>query len=184
MCCTRCSRRRSTGRCAASSIRTRGRTRSTTSGWRPDRTPVTTFIARRFAASVVVLFGVSIVVFLTLKLIPGDAAFVLAGPNASAEDIERVRQSLGLDQPIPTQYLTWLGRTLRGDLGRSLELHEPVLGLVLARYGNTLLLASAAMLFAGITGVFAGTVAALRPHSLLDRVVMVITLMANSTPSF
>jgi peptide/nickel transport system permease protein len=132
----------------------------------------------------VVLFGVSIVVFLALKLVPGDAAFVLAGPNASAEDIERVRESLGLDKPVPIQYATWLGRALQGDLGRSLELHEPVLALVLSRYGNTLVLAVTAMIFAGVSGVLAGTVAALRPHSLLDRVVMLVTLTANSTPSF
>jgi peptide/nickel transport system permease protein len=131
-----------------------------------------------------VLFGVSIVVFLTLKLVPGDAAYVLAGPNASAEDIERVRQSLGLDKPVPVQYVTWLGRALQGDLGRSLELHEPVLNLVLSRYGNTLLLAVAAMVFAGTTGILAGTLAALRPHTLLDRLVMLVTLTANSTPSF
>jgi peptide/nickel transport system permease protein len=145
---------------------------------------VTAFVVRRLAASVVVLFGVTIVVFLTLKLVPGDAAYVLAGPNASAEDIERVRQSLGLDQPVPVQYVTWLGRALQGDLGRSLELHEPVLTLVLSRYGNTLLLAVAAMLFAGVTGVLAGTLAALRPHTPLDRAVMLLTLTANSTPSF
>src|SRR5229473_8464245 len=106
---------------------------------------MTGYLVRRLAASVVVLFGVSIVVFLTLKLVPGDAAYVLAGPNASAEDIERVRQSLGLDKPVPVQYVTWLGRALHGDLGRSIELNEPVLPLVLSRYGNTLILAVAAM---------------------------------------
>jgi peptide/nickel transport system permease protein len=145
---------------------------------------MTAYLVRRLAASIIVLFGVSIVVFLTLKLVPGDAAYVLAGPNASAEDIERVRQSLGLDKPVPVQYVTWLGRALQGDLGRSLELHEPVLNLVLSRYGNTLLLAVAAMVFAGTTGILAGTLAALRPHTLLDRLVMLVTLTANSTPSF
>jgi peptide/nickel transport system permease protein len=141
-------------------------------------------LVRRLAASVVVLFGVSIVVFGTLKFVPGDAAYVLAGPNASAAEIEQVRQTLGLDRPVPVQYLTWLGRALQGDLGRSLELHEPVLQLVLSRYGNTLILASCAMLFAGLTGVLAGTLAALRPHTWLDRLVMLVTLTANSTPSF
>jgi peptide/nickel transport system permease protein len=141
-------------------------------------------LVRRLAASVVVLFGVSIVVFGTLKFVPGDAAYVLAGPNASAAEIEQVRQTLGLDRPVPIQYLTWLGRALQGDLGRSLELHEPVLQLVLSRYGNTLILASCAMLFAGLTGVLAGTLAALRPHTWLDRLVMLVTLTANSTPSF
>jgi peptide/nickel transport system permease protein len=145
---------------------------------------MTTFVIRRLAASIVVLFGVSVVVFLTLKLIPGDAAYVLAGPNASAQEIEAVRQSLGLDRPVPVQYVTWLGRALRGDLGRSLELHEPVLGLVISRYGNTLILAASAIVFASLSGVLLGTVAALRPHTFLDRIVMLVALTANSTPSF
>jgi peptide/nickel transport system permease protein len=145
---------------------------------------VTAFLVRRLAASVAVLFGVSLVVFLTLKLIPGDAAYVLAGPNASAQEIEAVRQSLGLDQPVPVQYITWLGRALHGDLGRSLELHEPVLQLVLMRYVNTLILTTSAIVLATIFGVLAGTVAALHPHTLLDRVLMLVALTANSTPSF
>ena len=145
---------------------------------------MTAFLARRLAAAVVVLFGVSVVIFLTLKLIPGDAAYVLAGPNASAQEIEVVRQSLGLDQPVPIQYVTWLGRALRGDLGRSLELHEPVLQLVTSRYANTLLLAASAMLFAAVFGILAGTFAALRAHTTVDRAVMLLALTANSTPSF
>ena len=145
---------------------------------------MTAFLVRRLAASVVVLFGVSVVIFLTLKLIPGDAAYVLAGPNASAQEIEAVRQSLGLDQPVPVQYATWLGRALRGDLGRSLELHEPVLQLVIARYANTLILAVTAMLFAAVFGILAGTLAALHAHTVIDRVLMLLALTANSTPSF
>jgi peptide/nickel transport system permease protein len=145
---------------------------------------VTTFVVRRLAASIVVLFGVSLVVFLTLKMIPGDAAYVLAGPNASAQEIDAVRESLGLNQPVPVQYATWLTRALHGDLGRSLELHEPVLELVLSRYANTLILAVTAMLIAGLTGILAGTFAALHPHTFVDRALMVITLTANSTPSF
>jgi len=145
---------------------------------------MTAFLVRRLAASVVVLFGVSVVIFLTLKLIPGDAAYVLAGPNPSAQEIEAVRQSLGLDQPVPVQYATWLGRALRGDLGRSLELHEPVLQLVIARYANTLILAVTAMLFAAVFGILAGTLAALHAHTVFDRVLMLLALTANSTPSF
>jgi peptide/nickel transport system permease protein len=73
---------------------------------------------------------------------------------------------------------------LHGDLGRSLELHEPVLQLVLSRYANTLILAVGAMLVAGVFGILAGTLAALHPHTLVDRVLMLLALMANSTPSF
>jgi peptide/nickel transport system permease protein len=145
---------------------------------------VIAFVTRRLAASVLVLFGVSLVVFLTLKMIPGDAAFVLAGPNASAQEIEVVRQSLGLDQPVPVQYLTWLGRALHGDLGRSLELHEPVLQLVTARFANTLLLVTSAMVVAAVIGILAGTFAALHAHTALDRSLMLLALTANSTPSF
>jgi peptide/nickel transport system permease protein len=145
---------------------------------------VTSFVLRRLAASVVVLFGVSVVVFLTLKLIPGDAAYVLAGPNASAQEIEAVRQALGLDQPVPVQYLTWLGHALHGDLGRSLELHEPVLQLVVSRYVNTLILAVSALVLAAGFGILAGTTAALRPRSIVDRLLMLLALTANSTPSF
>lgn len=139
------------------------------------------FLARRLAASALVLFGVSIVVFGTLKLIPGDAAYVLAGPNASAQDIEAIRQSLGLDQPVPVQYFTWLSHALHGDLGRSLQLHQPVLQLVLSRYSNTLLLAVSAMLLATSVGIAAGTVAALHPHTPIDRAVMLVALVGNST---
>ena len=145
---------------------------------------MTAFVVRRLIASVIVLFGVSLVVFLTLKIIPGDAAYVLAGPNASAQEIEAVRVSLGLDQPVPVQYVSWLGRALHGDLGRSLELHEPVLQLVLSRYVNTLILAVSAMLLAGLFGIVAGTLAALHPHTLVDRSLMLLALTANSTPSF
>ena len=145
---------------------------------------MTAFVLRRLTASVLVLFGVSVVVFLTLKLIPGDAAYVLAGPNASAQEIETVRQALGLDQPVPMQYVTWLGRALHGDLGRSLELHEPVLQLVISRYSNTLVLVVSGMLFAAVVGILAGTLAALHPHTVLDRALMLVALTANSTPSF
>ena len=145
---------------------------------------MTAFVVRRLLASLIVLFGVSLVVFLTLKIIPGDAAYVLAGPNASAQEIAAVRVSLGLDQPVPVQYISWLGRALHGDLGRSLELHEPVLELVLSRYANTLILAVSAMLVAGVFGILAGTLAALHPHTLVDRLLMLLALTANSTPSF
>src|SRR5207244_11064264 len=88
------------------------------------------------------------------------------------------------ENSVALQYVSLLGHALQGDLGRALELHEPVLNLVLSRYGNALRLAVAAMVFARVTGILAGMLAALRPHTLLDRLVMLVTLTANSTPSF
>ena len=85
---------------------------------------------------------------------------------------------------MPVQYVTWLGRALHGDLGRSLELHEPVLQLVAARFVNTLILVTSAMLVAAVIGIVAGTLAALHAHTAIDRTLMLLALTANSTPSF
>ena len=84
------------------------------------------FAAARSLAAVPVLLGVSVVVFLTMKLIPGDAAQVLAGPQATADQVALIRQSLGLDRPLYVQYARWLDRAVRGDLGRSIQLDAPV----------------------------------------------------------
>src|SRR5437762_1751168 len=130
------------------------------------------YVLRRLVSAVGVLFGVTLVVFLTIKLIPGDAAIVLAGQNATADQLAELRRIMGLDQPIYIQYFLWITRALHGDLGRSLELNQPVMELVLARYVNTLILAAAAIVISTTLGLTAGIIAALRPRSLLDRFVM------------
>jgi peptide/nickel transport system permease protein len=129
------------------------------------------FVARRSLAAVPVLIGVSIVVFLTMKLIPGDAAQVLAGPQATAEQVQLIRQSLGLDRPLYVQYARWIGRALRGDLGRSIQLEAPVTEMVFDRLKNTLILALASTLLAVAIGVPAGILSA-------------TALFGNSMPTF
>ena len=142
------------------------------------------YVLGRLVSAVPVLFGVSVVIFLLMKLIPGDAAQVLAGPSATREEVELIREDLGLNEPLYVQYGKWLARAVRGDLGRSIELKAPVTIMVLERFKNTAILAGASMLLAVVIGVSAGVISATRPLSLFDRLAMVGALFGNSMPTF
>jgi peptide/nickel transport system permease protein len=142
------------------------------------------YVLGRLIAGVPVLFGVSIVIFLLVKLIPGDAAQVLAGPSATRDEVEMIREDLGLNQPLYIQYGTWLARAARGDLGRSIELKAPVTVMVIERFKNTAILAGSSMLLAVVIGVTAGVISATRPRSAFDRLAMIGALFGNSMPTF
>jgi ABC-type dipeptide/oligopeptide/nickel transport system permease component len=142
------------------------------------------FIVRRLLLVIPVIVGVSIGVFLMVHLMPGDPARILAGIDASEEDIIRVRSSLGLDDPLPLQYVRFVGRALTGDFGDSFRTHKPVMEEVGSRYFNTLLLGAAsifvAILFGGITGI----ISAVRKYSIFDNVSMMVSLVGVSMPTF
>lgn len=142
------------------------------------------FVVARTLAAIPVLLGVSLVVFLTMKMIPGDAAAVLAGPQATRDQVELIRQSLGLNRPLHVQYAAWLGRAAQGDLGRSIQLAAPVTEMVLDRFRNTLLLALASALLAIAIGVPVGIFSATRRASFADRASVVLALFGNSMPTF
>lgn len=142
------------------------------------------FIVARFLATIPVLVGVSLVVFLTMKMIPGDAAEVLAGPQATREQVELIRQSLGLDRPLYVQYVTWLGRAVRGDLGRSIQLDAPVTEMALNRLKNTLVLALGSALLAVAIAVPVGILSATHQSSIVDRASVVLAMFGNSMPTF
>lgn len=142
------------------------------------------FLVARVLATIPVLIGVSLVVFLTMKMIPGDAAEVLAGPQATKEQVELIRQSLGLNRPLYVQYVTWLSRAVRGDLGRSIQLDAPVTEMVLDRIKNTLVLALASALLAVAIGVPVGILSATRQSSIVDRASVVLAMFGNSMPTF
>ncbi len=142
------------------------------------------YVANRIALAVPVLLGISIVVFLMLKLVPGDPAIALLGPQAEPKDIEMLRKAWGLDQPVYRQYLTWLGHVLRADLGRSLEERLPVSTLVLTRFKNTAILTFASVLLSCAVGLTAGVLSATRQYSIIDRLTMVLALFGNSMPAF
>ena len=142
------------------------------------------YIARRGAAALGVLLGVATVTFVLNFVLPGDPARLLAGQRADAETIAAIRQQLGLDQPLPVQYVRFLGRLLQGDLGRSYVTNRPVLEIILERFPATALLTVSSMLLATVLGVLLGVLAAVRPNSWLDTLLMLLALVGISVPSF
>jgi peptide/nickel transport system permease protein len=141
-------------------------------------------ILRRLAMVIPVLFGVSVIVFLVISLIPGDPARAILGTFATPDNIADVTRQLGLDQPLPIQYIVWLGRLLHGDLGRSYILHKPVLDEVMAHLFPTLLLAGTALVLASLGGILLGIVAAVHQNGWPDKLITVTVLVGISTPSF
>ena len=142
------------------------------------------YIARRCRWVLVVLLGVSVLTFIMLHLTPGDPALILLGPIATPQDLARLHQELGLDRSLPTQYLLWLSHVIRGDLGRSITLHRPVVGEVLRRLRGTLVLTAGAVVLAFGPGILLGVLASRRRDSLLDRLSLVVTVGGVSIPSF
>jgi peptide/nickel transport system permease protein len=142
------------------------------------------YLARRLVALVPVLAGVSVVVFLVLHLSPGDPAEIMLGSQATQEDLARLRAQLGLNEPLPVQYVRWLGHVLQGDLGRSLWTKRPVLREVLDRLGATLVLTASALVLSTLGGIALGIASATRRNSFLDRVSAVVSLFGASMPVF
>jgi len=142
------------------------------------------YILRRLLLMVPVLFGVTVIVFLVISLIPGDPAKAILGTFATPENIARVNHDLGLDRALPIQYLIWLGNLLHGDFGRSYILHRPVLDEVLDRLFPTLLLAGAALVLSSAVGLSLGIIAAIRQNGWQDKLITVAVLVGISTPSF
>jgi peptide/nickel transport system permease protein len=126
----------------------------------------------------------SIVVFFLINLLPGDVAQAMLGLQARPEDLENMRRALGLDQPIYVQYFRWLSHIVQGDLGMSLQQRTAVLPFILERFGNTLILTSAAIFFAVLIGLPAGIISATKQYSAFDRISMLVALFGNSMPAF
>jgi len=131
-----------------------------------------------------VLFGVSVVVFVMVRAIPGDPAQILLGQAATPAQVAEVRERLGLDEPLPIQYLVFLKGALTGDLGDSLVVGQPVTAVLLERFPATLELTLAALFFAIAIGVPVGVIAAVRQYSLLDKITSVVALTGVSMPVF
>ncbi|MBO9578128.1 MAG: ABC transporter permease [Microbacteriaceae bacterium] len=142
------------------------------------------FILLRILGFVPTLLLVTILVFGLITLIPGDPAVALAGENPTPEQIELVRQQLGLDQPIWQQYLTWLWNAVHLDLGTSFYTSQTVWNLIAARIPVTLSLVLVAIVFAVVVGVVLGTIAAIRPHGIVDRIVIFVATLGTAVPNF
>jgi peptide/nickel transport system permease protein len=131
-----------------------------------------------------VLLGVSIVVFFMVRAIPGDPAQLLLGQQATQEQVQQVRQNMGLDKPVIVQYGIFLADALRGDLGQSIVTGRPVTTELLARFPATLELTAFAMLVAILVGVPVGVISAVKQYSWLDKFTSVLALTGISMPIF
>ncbi len=142
-----------------------------------------TYLARRLLQSLLVLFGVSFVVFFILHL-TGDPALVLLPPDASAEDVQRFREAMGFNDPFIVQYGRFLSGALRGDFGQSVRHGEPAFDLVVERMPATFELAGAALGVALVLAIPAGIISAVRRNTMLDYVSTVVALLGQSMPTF
>jgi peptide/nickel transport system permease protein len=142
------------------------------------------FLLRRVGAALIVLFLASILVFAGVRALPGDPALALAGENRDPAALAQIRSKYGLDQPVPVQYVKWLGNALRGDLGTSTKSGLPVTETIADRIPITLELAILSMLFAVILGVSAGVVAAVKRGSPADYATSSLALFGLSIPHF
>ncbi|OLE37389.1 MAG: peptide ABC transporter [Candidatus Rokubacteria bacterium 13_1_20CM_2_70_7] len=143
-----------------------------------------TYVLRRLLALIPVALVVATVGFVLIHLAPGDPASLIAGPDASAEDVSKIAQQLGLDQPLHVQLVRWYGRLLQGDLGSSIFLRKPVTEAILDRAEPTLLLTLAAVLIAVLIGVPAGVLSARYHNSATDQAFMMLALAGISIPNF
>ena len=143
-----------------------------------------TFLARRLLATIPVLLIVAVLVFLMLRLTPGDPAAILAGDAANTEQIERIRETLGLNRPIPVQFGIWFGNLLSGDLGESFYYKQKVTALIAQRIEPTLSLAAFTTLLAVLISVPLGVIAAWRFGGWFDRTLMGFSVMGFSVPVF
>lgn len=142
------------------------------------------YILRRIAYVLPVLLGVVTVVFLALRLIPGDPAIALAGEKASAEQIEQMREALGLNRPLPVQYVEFIGRLASGDLGRSIRTGGDIRQELIENFAPTIELSIAALLIALAVGLPAGILAALRRRTPIEYGTMIGSLVGISMPVF
>jgi peptide/nickel transport system permease protein len=142
------------------------------------------FLPRRLLELLPTLFIVSVLIFGLQQLLPGDPALVMAGEEGDPAVVEQIRRQYRLDQPLPVQYLHWIGNVLQGDLGESMRIKQPVSQLIAEKLPVTLQLGTMAMLFALLIGIPAGIVSAVRKGTAWDTAANVLALAGLSTPNF
>jgi peptide/nickel transport system permease protein len=142
------------------------------------------YLLRRVLSAIPVMGVVALFVFLLLRLTPGDPAAILAGDNATPEQLERIRISLGLNQPLYTQFFAWIGSLLHGDLGTSLSSNQPVLKLIGQRIEPSIAVAISTIILSVAIAVPLGVIAAWKRGTLIDRFVMGLSVIGFSVPVF
>lgn len=142
------------------------------------------YVARRLLETIPLMIIISIVVFMFIHLIPGDPARTLAGVEATPEEIEAIREELGLNDPLIIQYVNWVKDALRGDLGRSFKSNLPVTELIWSRFQFTIQLVFAGLIWAPFVGIFIGVMCAIKRGTWIDLGGMLFAICGLSAPGF
>ena len=142
------------------------------------------YIARRLILIIPVLIGVSILAFLMTDLAPGDAAQIMAGPQASQAEIENIRARLNLNDPIHIRYFTFFKNIITLDFGQSIQTQRSVGEMIFIRYPTTFVLATSSMIIATIVGLFTGILSGVKQYSIFDYASMIVALLGISFPTF
>ena len=141
-------------------------------------------ILARILQAILVMLGVALLIFIMLRIVPGDTIVTMMGEHAKLETIERMTRELGLDQPVYVQFWRYITGALRGDFGTSYALNRSVSELIGLAFPNTLRLAVAAAIVAWITGIICGIIAAVKKNGILDHLFMGFSLLGVSVPVF
>ena len=142
------------------------------------------YVVRRLFFSIFVLWGAVTIIFVVLRLVPGDPAYIMLGPDADQAQVDALRAQLGLDHSLAQQYATYLSNVVHLDFGQSFRLSTDSMTLVMQRVPATIQLASTALLLSLLIGLPLGVIAALKANTWLDRTISVFSLLGQSTPSF
>jgi peptide/nickel transport system permease protein len=142
------------------------------------------YVVKRVLQMIPTLIGVSILCFIIIRAVPGDPAHLIAGADATEEQVKSVSERLGLDRPLYEQYGSYVSNLLRGDMGISLRSERPVLQEIMVRFPNTILLTILSLVIMVIIGLFAGVISATRPNSIRDNATMMLSLFGISMPVF
>jgi peptide/nickel transport system permease protein len=142
------------------------------------------YVLRRVAALIATLFFVSVLVFVVVRVLPGDPALIIIGPSGSPEAAARLREAMGLNRPLLVQYAEWIGRALRGDLGRSIQYDVSVSSLLISRLQVTLPLTLLAGGFMVAAAIPLGVLAATRHRRLADYLTMMLSQLGVAVPGF
>jgi ABC-type dipeptide/oligopeptide/nickel transport system permease component len=142
------------------------------------------YVFNRLLQAIPVLLGVIIITFVLMYIIPGDPVVSMVGERYSEETVQQLRQELHLDDPLPLQFLRYVGNVLQGNFGNSFITGEPVAALIIEKFPNTMMLAITAMFFAILIGLTAGIMSSVHPGSFMDRGIMVLALAGISAPVF
>ena len=143
-----------------------------------------TYIVRQVLYAVLIILGVMSVTFFIIRVLPGDPARLMMGQRTDLQSVETLRKQWKLDRPLHEQYVDFMSRAVRGDLGMSFAFNRPVLETILERFVPTLILASSALLLSTVVGVAIGVVSSTRPNTLFDNSSMIGALLGISVPSF